>query len=156
MSELQAMMARWAVPGRVAWIGLRPARRAAMQAVERALIADAGLEGDRSRSGKRAVTLVQSEHLAAVGSYLGRGPVLPQDMRRNIVVEGLNLSSLKGRDVQVGGAVLHITTLCAPCSRMEEVFGPGGYAAVRGHGGWCAQVVQPGEVVMGDAVRPVD
>jgi MOSC domain-containing protein YiiM len=32
--------------------------------------------------------------------------------------------------------------------------GPGGYSALRGHGGWCADVVQPGEVALGDAVAP--
>lgn len=156
MSELQAMMARWAAAGRVAWIGVRPARRTAMQAVTRVWISDAGLEGDRARAGKRSVTMIQGEHLAAIASFLGRANVSPVDLRRNIVVEGLNLSSLKVRDVQVGGAVLRITTICAPCSRMEETFGPGGYAAVRGHGGWCAHVVQAGEVAIGDAVRPVD
>jgi MOSC domain-containing protein YiiM len=54
----------------------------------------------------------------------------------------------------VGGAVLRITGICAPCSRMEEVLGFGGYTAVRGHGGRCAEVVTPGRVAIGDAVAP--
>ena len=93
---------------------------------------------------------------AAIGAYLGREAVPPEVLRRNLVVEGINLSALKGRRVQVGGAVVAFTTICAPCSRMEEAFGPGGYSAVRGHGGWCAQVLQPGQVRLGDAVQPVD
>jgi MOSC domain-containing protein YiiM len=35
---------------------------------------------------------------------------------------------------------------------MEEALGSGGYNAVRGHGGWYAQVVRPGRVAVGDAV----
>ena len=65
-------------------------------------------------------------------------------MRRNIVVSGLNLNALKARRVAVGAAVLEVTTICAPCSRMEETFGTGGYSAVRGHGGWCARVIVAG------------
>ncbi len=120
------------------------------------MISTIGLEGDRSRAGKRAVTLIQQEHLAAIGAYLGQGPVAPELLRRNLVVSGINLAALKGRRVQVGEAVLRFTVICAPCSRMEEALGRGGYSAVRGHGGWCAEVVQPGRVRLGDLVQPVD
>lgn len=153
---LKDLIAGWAQPGRITWIGVRPERRVAMKALSTVYIGDDGLQEDRSRAGKRAVTLVQGAHLAAIGSYLGAGPVTPELLRRNLVVEGINLSALKERRVQVGAAVLEFTTICAPCSRMEETFGKGGYSAVRGHGGWCAQVIQPGQVQLGDQLRPVD
>ncbi len=127
-----------------------------MQSVKAANISADGLDGDRGRAGKRAVTLIQQEHLAAIGSYMGRGPVAPDDLRRNLVVSGINLAALKGREVQVGEAILRFTVICAPCSRMEEAFGKGGYSAVRGHGGWCAEVVRPGQVGLGDVVQPID
>ncbi|MEL7258855.1 MAG: sulfurase, partial [Pseudomonadota bacterium] len=37
----------------------------------------------------------------------------------------------------------------------EAALGPGGYNAMRGHGGWCAQVVSPGQVSVGDSVERV-
>ncbi|MEM9126898.1 MAG: MOSC domain-containing protein [Pseudomonadota bacterium] len=83
-------------------------------------------------------------------------PVNPETLRRNLVVAGINLAALKGREVQVGEAILRFTVICAPCSRMEEALGKGGYSAVRGHGGWCAEVVHPGRIRLGDAVQPVD
>jgi MOSC domain-containing protein YiiM len=147
------MMGRHARDGRIDWIGLRPARRADVLAVEAAEIAPAGIAGDHGRAGRRAVTLVQAEHLAAIGAFLDCGPVDPALLRRNLVVAGLNLAALNGRVVAAGGALLRITGICAPCSRMEEALGPGGYTAVRGHGGWCAEVVAPGRVAVGDAVR---
>jgi MOSC domain-containing protein YiiM len=152
---LAAMLARVAQAGRVAWIGLRPGRMAAVVPVEVVEVGAAGLAGDHGRAGPRAVTLVQGEHLAAVGSYLGRGPVAPEVLRRNVVVTGINLAALKDRPLRLGGAVVVIRGVCAPCSRMEAALGPGGYAALRGHGGWCAEVLEPGPVAVGDAVEPV-
>lgn len=126
-----------------------------MLPVEEAVISSRGLEGDHGASEKRAVTLVQAEHLAAIGALLGRGPVSPSDLRRNLVVAGINLAALKGRAVQLGSAVLELTTICAPCSRMEEAFGHGGYSAVRGHGGFCARVLRPGVLSVGSQVLPL-
>lgn len=156
MERLAELIARVAQPGRVDWIGLRPARRAEMVAVAAAEITEAGLAGDHGRPGKRAVTLVQAEHLAAIGGFLGRDPVPLAALRRNLAVSGVNLAALRGRRVRIGGALLEITGPCAPCSRMEEAFGPGGYAAVRGHGGMTARVIAPGRVARGDPVLPVD
>jgi MOSC domain-containing protein YiiM len=154
--RLAAMLARVAQAGRVVWIGVRPARLAPVVPVEAVDVGAAGLAGDHGRAGPRAVTLVQGEHLAAVGSYLGRGPVAPEVLRRNVVVTGINLAALKDRPLRLGGAVVVIRGVCAPCSRMEAALGPGGYAALRGHGGWCAEVLVPGPLAVGDGVVPVD
>ncbi|MGR3614974.1 MAG: MOSC domain-containing protein [Paracoccaceae bacterium] len=154
--ELKTLISNYRQAGRVQWIGLRPARREGVVAVDCVQVTMTGLQGDHGRSGKRAVTMVQAEHLPVIGSFLGRGPVVPETLRRNLVVEGINFSALKGRQVQVGQAVLQVEVICAPCSRMEEAFGIGGYSAVRGHGGWCASVIEPGEIKLGDVVRPVD
>lgn len=155
MTELREMMARHAQSGTLDWIGLRPGRRAAMEAVAQVEVTVAGLAGDRARAGKRAVSLVQAEHLAAIGGFLGRGPVAPADLRRNLVISGLNLLSLRGREISIGAqVVLILRGPCAPCSRMEESFGHGGYAAVRGHGGLVAEVVRGGRIALGDAITP--
>jgi MOSC domain-containing protein YiiM len=102
------------------------------------------------------VTLIQAEHLAAIAAYLGLEAVAPDLLRRNVVVAGLNLMALKGRRFALGEAVLETTGECHPCSRMEEAFGPGGYNAVRGHGGITARVVHGGEVRLGDPVARID
>ena len=143
-------------PGRVVWIGLRPARRAPMQAVDTAVFdAEQGLIGDHYSSrtgGARHVTLIQAEHLFAIAAHLGLDVVTPEQLRRNIVVSGINLAALKGQRFTLGCAVLEATGECHPCSRMEEILGTGGYNAVRGHGGITARVVAGGEVRVGDQV----
>ena len=94
--------------------------------------------------------------MPVIASCLGRDAIDPTVLRRNIMVRGLNLNGLKGREVQLGSAVVRFTTICAPCSLMERLMGHGGYAAMRGHGGWCAEVVEPGALSIGDQVRPLD
>jgi MOSC domain-containing protein YiiM len=84
---------------------------------------------------------------------LHREIIDPAQIRRNVVVEGINLLALQDHRVQIGEAVVDITGLCHPCSRMEEVLGPGGYNAMRGHGGLTARVVRPGAIKLGDEVR---
>ena len=154
MSDFKDMQRRWAQPGRLEWIGLRPEKFAPMQLVTGATITVAGLDGDLSKAGKRAVTLIQGEHLAVIGAMLGRDAIAPEILRRNLVVTGINLTALRGRRVQIGAAEVEVTTLCAPCSRMEMALGSGGYSAMRGHGGWCAQVVTQGDISLGDEILP--
>ena len=142
--------------GRVEWIGLRPARRAPMVVVEAVEANDQGLDGDFFKgpaNAPRQVTLIQAEHLTAIGSYLDREAISPELTRRNIVVRGINLLALKEREFQIGSAILFGTGNCAPCSFMEEQLGTGGYNAMRGHGGITARVVRPGTIRLGDSIQ---
>jgi MOSC domain-containing protein YiiM len=147
--------------GRVEWIGQRPVRREPLVAVvEAELKTDSHLLGDHARlkaGGKRQLTLIQHEHLGAVAGFLGLdAPLDPGRLRRNLVVSGLNLLALKNRQIQIGDEVLlDITGECHPCSRMEEELGPGGYNAMRGHGGLTAHIAQGGTIRVGDVVRVV-
>lgn len=126
-----------------------------MMPVTKADLGLRGLAGDHGASDKRALTLIQAEHLPVIGAILGCGPVQAAVLRRNLVVAGLNLSALKERQIRIGAALVEITGICAPCSRMEEDLGPGGYSAMRGHGGWCARVVEAGQIACNDPVTPV-
>ena len=141
--------------GRVEWIGIRPEKRKPLMVVASANVLAHGLEGDHyaGRSGYRSVTLIQKEHIDAVASLLHKEKVDPAELRRNIVVSGINLLALKDREFKIGTAVLKMTGLCHPCSRMEENFGAGGYNAVRGHGGINACVISTGIINLQDKVE---
>ena len=133
-------MTRFPQSGRIEAIVLRPQCRGEVVAVESVMaIAACGFEGDhyaqpsRSRvdGGNRQVTLIQAEHLPVVAALTGRARVDASWLQRNLVVSGQ----------------------CDPCSRMEAVLGPGGYNAMRGHGGVNARILAGDLIRVGDAVR---
>lgn len=103
----------------------------------------------------RQVTLIQSEHLPVIAALARVERVDAAALRRNIVVSGVNLLALRNALLHIGAAVLKIVGPCAPCSRMEEAIGPGGYAAMRGHGGMTARILEGGPLRMGDRVSVV-
>lgn len=157
-SMLGKLMSQLPRSGRVEWIGLRPARAAPMVAVPDAVaVAGKGLRGDRyaGSNGKRGVTLIQFEHLGVVAALSGHENIAPALLRRNVVVSGLPLVALKGRRFRIGEVLLEGTDECDPCSQMETALGPGGYNAMRGHGGLCARILEGGLLRIGDALVAV-
>ncbi len=153
--SIKHLTSQFAQKGKVEWIGIRELRGANMMTVTNVkATAGIGLSGDhyKSKNGKRQVTLIQKEHLDAVASILGRSDVDPELVRRNIVVSGINLLALKGKNFWVGNTLLEYSGECHPCSRMEENLGPGGYNAMRGHGGITARILKSGEIRLMDEV----
>jgi len=158
MLNIKHLQKQFTRSGKVQWIGLRPERDAAMiQPVQIFADKGQGLQGDRFRglTSKRQVTLIQAEHLPVIAALLGRDTIDPALLRRNLVVSGLNLLALKGKQFFVGEAVLEMTGLCHPCSKMENTLGQGGYNAMRGHGGITAKVVRSGLIQLGNDVFPL-
>lgn len=163
---LRDLARRFARTGRVECIFLRPERDVPAVSVRAVTaVAGRGLQGDRSARGarpghKRQVTLLQAEHLPAIAAFTGRPQVEAALFRRNLVVSGVNLLAARGlfKDqemrIHVGDAVvLAITGPCDPCSKMEAALGPGGWNAMRGHGGVTARIDVGGAIAVGDIVE---
>jgi MOSC domain-containing protein YiiM len=159
-SPLQKLMNTMPQQGKVNWIGIRPKRKAALQALNQVeAITLKGLAGDHysgSPTSKRQITLIQKEHLDLVASVMQLPDLTPGMIRRNIVIEGINIHAFKDRRFWVGNVLLEYTGECHPCSRMEEVLGAGGYNAMRGHGGITARIIEGGNITLGDTVRIED
>lgn len=145
--------------GVLTWIGVRPEYDAAMRVLASGvLVEDRGIEGDLAFShgrlgGKRQVTIVQEEHLPVIASLAGVPEVVPSTVRRNLVVRGINLLALAKLRFAIGDVILVGTGPCAPCGKMDSAIGPGGFQAMRGHGGITARVERGGPVKLGDPVR---
>jgi MOSC domain-containing protein YiiM len=159
MRTIRDLAAPPGIEGRIEAIVVRGAPRDPARHIPRTLARAAiGLADDRlgkrgeAELSTRQVTLIQHEHLAVI-AQLARVPAVDAvRLRRNLVVSGINLLALKNQRLRVGGALLEIVGPCQPCSRMEDEIGPGGYAAMRGHGGMTARVLEEGLIEVGSAV----
>jgi MOSC domain-containing protein YiiM len=148
------------IEGRVESIVVRGSPREPARTVTSTVaVAGIGLADDRlGQRGEpelstRQVTLIQAEHFAVIARLARVDQVDASALRRNLVVSGINLLALKNAKLKVGSALLEVVGPCQPCSRMEEAIGPGGYAAMRGHGGMTARVLVGGAISVGDVVR---
>lgn len=166
-ASLRHLTRQFSQPGTLQAIYLRPQRGVACLSVTEVLaVATQGLLGDRASEqvsrqplgNRRQVTLIQAEHLAVIAALTGRPALEAAWLRRNLLVSGLNLLAAKSlfKDqpllLTIGEAVLEVTGPCEPCAKMETLLGPGGYNAMRGHGGVTARVVRSGQLRTGDPV----
>ena len=163
MNSQQRLFNRYAKdikPGKLEWIGLRPAHYHAMQSVSQSqALAGLGLEGDH-RSSKtpgsgRQITVISREYISQIAHFTGRQTVAPDLLRRNLVISGINLTALRFQRFQIGDALFEATALCHPCSRMDKALGQGGLVAMLGHGGLCAKIITGGTINVGDTVTVI-
>ena len=136
---------------------MRPVKKEAGKPVDSVHVSQvSGLTGDHETKEHRRVTLISKEALELAARELGKDSIDPADTRRNILVSGLDFSDLENRQIVLGEALIEVTGLCHPCSRMDETIGPGGRTALANRGGLTARVVRDGNVRIGDKVLLAD
>lgn len=119
------------------------------------VIAGRGLEGDRYAAGIGTwsdypvrtgidLTLIEAEVLEAVG-------LTGAAARRNLVTRGVRLNDLVGKRFRVGEVECYGDRLCEPCAHLERLtrLSP---RALAHRGGLRADVLNGGEIAVGDAV----
>ncbi|WP_396587355.1 MOSC domain-containing protein [Bermanella sp. R86510] len=161
MNSQKALFSRYIKslpPGELTWIGVRPGRRMAMHVLNSTdAVKDLGLEGDhrmdKTPGSGRQVTLISEEFIQQIGHFLGDKTVYPEQLRRNLVIKGVNLNALRYQQFKIGNAIFEAGALCHPCSRMEQALGKGAIAAMMGHGGLCLKVIESGTITVGDTVE---
>ena len=134
-------------------IHLAPASRMPMKPVDRVTAeTDKGLVGDRYHgSPLRQATVQASGELAAAAARTGR-PIEPGRTRRNITISADSVPRVPGHRWSIGEVVLEVARDAAPCTLMEELFGPGAQESLRGRAGVGCRVIAGGEISVGDAV----
>lgn len=133
-------------------IAIKPQGETVMHELTTAEITcERGVEGDcRGKPGPRQVTLMSLVDWQAACNELGIERHWT-DRRANLLVDELALEKTKGKQIQIGDAILEITGETDPCHRMEELHaGLFKALAKEWRGGVTCRVVAAGEVRPGD------
>ena len=115
-----------------------------------------GIEGDRKfrangAEPKRQLTLIELEAIEAVGRDYDI-EIGPEETRRNVVVSGVALNHLVGREFMVGAVRLRGIKLCEPCAHLEKLTGKRVLAAFAHRGGLNAEILIGGVIRVGDRI----
>jgi MOSC domain-containing protein YiiM len=138
-------------------IWIKRAHRGQMDpATAATLVAGRGIKGSANQGGVRQVTIISLEHWHELMDLLG-ADLDPSTRRANLVIDALDLFDSRGRTLRVGTTRLRIGGETRPCERMDEAL-PGLQVAMRKHwgGGAYAEIVEGGEIAVGDAVEFVN
>ena len=129
------------------------------------VLAGMGLEGDRYATGRghfsgtpgsgRAITLIEAEVLESLRDHLGIA-LQPGEARRNVTTRGIALNALVGRRFRIGSVLCEGKRLCEPCRYLEGVAGKPLLDSLSRRGGLRADVLEGGEIRIGDELRPVE
>jgi len=116
------------------------------------LVAGQGLLDSANQGGRRQVTLIARERWNLAVQSMGMH-IDPIQRRANVLVAGIDLENTHTRILQVGGCRLLIRGETRPCERMDEAV-PGLQNALDAHwgGGAFAEIIQGGEITVGDNV----
>jgi MOSC domain-containing protein YiiM len=122
------------------------------RALTATLVAGRGIEGNADQGGRRQVTLVDLECWQELMDRLGRDLEISA-RRANLVIDSFDLFDARGRTLRIGPTRLRVLGETRPCERMDEAL-PGLQAAMRERwgGGAFAEVIDGGEISVGDAV----
>jgi MOSC domain-containing protein YiiM len=150
--------------GQVVAIYTAPETGAAMQPRDDVrAVAGVGLDGDRyamgagkyaatADDGKRAVTLIEREAVAAAGREYDV-EIGEHETRRNVVTEGVPLNHLVGQTFRVGEVTLRGLRLAEPCAYLEGLTRQGVRRALVHRAGLRAEILEGGTLHVGDPIE---
>ena len=123
-------------------------------------LAGRGLEGDRHVVGKgtfpsglpgSALTLIEAEVCESFDP-----PLTPDEHRRNVVTRGIDLNRLAGHEFVVGELHCRGMRLCEPCTVVDGYASRPLLRALVHRGGLRADILEDGQLGVGDVIRAVD
>ena len=123
-------------------------------------IAGRGLAGDRyllpeaGGNAKGNITLIERDsfaHLTGIGIDVDES-----ELRRNLVVTGIDLNALLGREFTIGEVRCRTSELCEPCSYIEKRTAPGVLRGLVNRGGIRAEILTSGTISIGDPIDAID
>lgn len=71
-------------------------------------------------------------------------------LRRNLILKGVDLNKLIGREFIIQGVTFSGSEECAPCYWMDEAVAPGAESFLKGEGGLRARILSDGSLTRGN------
>jgi hypothetical protein len=145
-------------------ICIADAAGAAMRTVPAAeCVAGRGIAGDRyflgtgtfsptAKKPSQEVTLVEIEEIERFNGHTG-ADLRPDSLRRNLVIRGIGLNDLVGRQFAIGSVVFEGIRLCEPCSYLAGRTRPDVLEGLVHKAGLRAAIVEGGTIRVGDPVH---
>ena len=97
------------------------------------------------------ITLIEADTIAAMSRKLGYD--IPDGAsRRQIMVKGIKLNELIGRNLRMGQILVRVEDKCNPCKNMETEIGPGAEEAMNDKGGIHCRIIEGGDLHVGDKI----
>jgi len=141
--------------GRILALALRSSKRGPMELVDEVTAQEnAGIEPNHEVQPHRGITFISTEQWSEVQQEL-HAPDLPWHTRRaNVLVEGLVMTDLIGKTVQIGDVVIDVKKETEPCGLMDKLHNglrktlePDCRAGVHG------QIMQGGKIAIGNTIN---
>lgn len=117
-------------------------------------VAGRGLAGDRyfdyKKDYKGQITFFSWEIFEQMTRQLQLKNASIADVRRNVMIEGIDLNNLIGKKFEISGVRFEGIEECAPCQWMDRMFGQGAEEFLKGHGGLRAKISNCGFLSTGE------
>lgn len=111
-------------------------------------VAGRGIKGDRffdyRDDYKGQITFFSLEVFDELCRALTVPACSPAMVRRNVIVQGIDLNSLIGQAFEIQGVQFHGTGECKPCYWMDQAIAPGAEKFLTGRGGLRARIMSDG------------
>lgn len=101
------------------------------------------------------LTLIEAEALEALAAETAI-ELSAAASRRNLLTRGIRLNGLVGKRFRVGEVVAVGAEPCHPCRYLERLTQPGVLKGLARRGGLRADVLESGDVAVGDAIALLD
>jgi MOSC domain-containing protein YiiM len=118
-------------------------------------VAGRGLVGDRyfdkERGHKGQITFFDASVARQAQATFEVESFSPSVFRRNVILDGVDLNGLVGRQFEIAGIQFEGTEHCTPCYWMDQALAAGTEDFLEGKGGLRARIVTSGTLRIGEA-----
>ncbi|MFN2622716.1 MAG: MOSC domain-containing protein [Chthoniobacterales bacterium] len=130
--------------------GREPDEHLAIEVPSVNCVAGRGIRDDRffdyKKSYKGQVTFFALDVFEELCRALNMPDASPSLLRRNVMIRGIDLNTLIGKEFEVQGVRFYGTGECRPCYWMNHAIAPGAEDFLKGRGGLRAEILTDGKV----------